>query len=217
MCGRFSLTAQQEILVKHFGIEQSKEYKPRYNIAPTQQAAIILDTNPQKMQYATWGLIPHWAKDDAISGKLINARVEGIGEKPSFRKPFASQHCLVLTDGFYEWKKATPKIPFRIERKDKQPFAFAGLYEENKEKQLISFTIITCPPNAVVAKIHDRMPVILQPQQYSVWLQTKDKETSLSLLQPCPDDMLYCYAVSHLVNSPSNDSPEVLTPLTTLV
>lgn len=219
MCGRFSLT-RVDVIEKFFGVstsEISSELKPRYNIAPSQTSPVILEESNDKLSIAKWGLIPHWAKDPSIGNKMINARAEGIDEKPAFRKPFASQRCLVLADGFYEWKKVgNSKIPFRIERKDKELFAFAGLYDkwrESENKIITTFIIITTKPNKTLEKIHDRMPVILLPDQQKKWLNKyndNNKDNLFELLKPSPDDILNSYAISNIINSPSNDSPEVI-------
>jgi putative SOS response-associated peptidase YedK len=214
MCGRFSITAQQDVLEKFFGATFKDEFKPRYNVAPTQKAPIIMNSAPDEIHMVRWGLIPSWAKDEKIGYKLINARKEGIQEKPSFRSSFKSKRCLVLTDGFYEWKKSgSNKIPYRIVEKSGEPFALAGLYDEWNGKK--TFTIITVPPSKVMKGIHDRMPAIIKKEDRNSWLVSDNLEKVHELLQSYEE--LRAYPVSNLVNSPRNDVPEVVKELRTLI
>jgi putative SOS response-associated peptidase YedK len=220
MCGRFSLSATQEILVKYFGVEVP-ELKPRYNIAPMQYSPVILSESSSKVSLCKWGLVPHFAKDESIGNQMINARAETIQEKSSFKNSFESKRCLVLADGFFEWKKTgSMKIPFRIARIDKMPFAFAGLYDtwlSAKGEPLTTFTIITVKPNGVVGKIHDRMPAILLHEDQKAWIaKHAEPKELMSLLKPYPDELIEAYGVSTLVNSPGNDVPEVIAKLRTL-
>ena len=167
-----------------------------------------------------WGLIPSWAKDMSIGNKMINARAETVAEKASFKKPFKDKRCLVLANGFYEWKKTDKKnkIPYYFMLKSKQPFAFAGLWEEWKNpegEKILSFTIITTKANELMEPIHDRMPVILKENVETQWLDPENKDTDklLSLLQPYPAGLMESYRVSDIVNSPKNDIPACVEPI----
>lgn len=168
-----------------------------------------------------WGLVPHWAKEEAIGYKMINARAETIAEKPSYRKSFERRRCLVLADGFYEWQKVDglkQKIPMRIMLKNKEPFAFAGLWDVWKKPdggELRSFTIITTEPNDFMKAIHNRMPVILRQKDEEMWLDPDLKDTSklLPLLVPFASKEMDAYEVSTIVNSPQNDDPQCIAPV----
>jgi putative SOS response-associated peptidase YedK len=193
---------------------------PRYNIAPSQQV-IACRISPQeaKRELVTlkWGLIPFWVEDPAIGNRMINARSETVAGKPSFREAFKKRRALIPTSGFYEWKKEQGgKQPYYICRKDGEPFSLAGLWElwQKGEEPLESCTIITTGANALVAPLHERMPVIISPEQYSYWLNPHSDPVALQeLLQPSPPEEFVCYPVSRLVNSPANDSPELVLPL----
>jgi putative SOS response-associated peptidase YedK len=226
MCGRYSQTLTMAELAKRFGIEVPKQLElPRqYNVAPTQLAPVVaLDgQGRRKLDRLRWGLIPGWAKDEKIGHKTINARSETAHEKPSFRKAFSSRRCLVLADGFYEWKRdeeAKAKFPYRIRLKGAGPFAMAGLWERWKApdgRELKTFTILTTRANEAMAGLHDRMPVILRPEDEQAWLaEGTTQERCRALCEPCAGDQLELYPVSALVNSPKNDVPACLAPLTT--
>ncbi len=194
-------------------------FEPRYNIAPTQSvAAIRLRDGRRQLSFLHWGLIPSWANDASIGNRLINARADAVADKPSFRSAFKKSRCLVVADGFYEWKKAgKAKRPFYIRLKDEQPFAFAGLAEHwHRGDQVIeSCTIITTEPNELMADIHDRMPVILSPKEYDLWLdpEFEGKEKLLSMLRSYPADEMMAYPVSTVVNSPRNEKAECVVPI----
>jgi putative SOS response-associated peptidase YedK len=160
-----------------------------------------------------WGLIPSWAREASIGNKMINARAETISEKPSYRKPLQAQRCLIPADSFFEWKQDSSKTPYRIFMKNTRIFAFAGIWEQwkNPEGQSIySFSVITTAANDFMLPIHERMPVILDPDDEKRWLQSADMGEILSLLKPCPSDCMDAYPVSKLVNSPLNDRAEVI-------
>lgn len=184
---------------------------PRYNIAPTQDAPVLLDNGRRQMQMLRWGLIPGWSKDESIGNRMINARAETLLEKPSFRKAFQSRRCLVLADGYYEWKKSgATKIPFRFTLRSGEPFAFAGLWERWQRPDglpLFSFAIITTEANEEARPIHDRMPVILAPVQFEQWLDPKLTHANVlqKWLNPAVNPALVCYPVSEWVNNPRND------------
>jgi putative SOS response-associated peptidase YedK len=161
-------------------------------------------------------LIPFWAKDEKIGSKMINARAESIEEKPSYRNAFRQRRCLVLADGFYEWKDKNGKTPYRITLKDHQPFAMAGIWEtwKNPEGKMIhSFSIITTSANELMKSIHDRMPVILPPEFEETWLKSDDPREIRELLQPFESEKMQAWEVSKLVNSPRNDNPAVILPV----
>jgi len=167
MCGRFSFSPLAKILEDRFDVKvDNTRYIPRYNCAPSQNLAVITNIKPNEISFFRWGLIPFWAKDKAIGNRMINAKAETIEEKASFRTPFKKRRCLVLSDGFYEWKKinSKEKIPYRIKMADDSLFCMAGLWEgwKNEESETIySFAIITTEPNGLMQEIHNRMPVIL--------------------------------------------------------
>jgi len=214
MCGRFSLTANEAELNLRFELAGGEApYVPRYNGAPTQQLAVITGENPHKLSYYRWGLIPPWAKDISIGNKMINARAETITEKASFRSPLFSRRCLVPSDGFYEWQQVTNKQPYRIFVKRNEIFAMAGIWERWKSPEgndIHSFSIITTEANDFMKSIHNRMPVILKPQDEKTWLSSKDSAEILSLLKHYNSDEMDAYPVSKLVNSPRNESPELV-------
>lgn len=214
MCGRFSLATTKEKLQQQLPfIEEIGELKENYNVAPTQTAYVVTDDKPQMLQAFKWGLVPFWAKDPKIGNKLINARMEGIEEKPPFRTSIRKRKCLVPADSFYEWKKTDgSKTPHRILLKDGHLLCFAGIWETwDKEGQpLHSFSIITTSPNKEMAAIHDRMPVVLQTAALQKqWLEEDDLDSTLAMLETPPDGILKMYPVSTLVNSPKNNSPEL--------
>ena len=225
MCGRITLTTDKDDIQGRWGfIDPSGVLdliKPRYNIAPSQNSPIVTVKDDQRvLNMMRWGLVPFWAKEASIGYKMINAKGETIGEKPSFRKPFKVKRCLVLADGFYEWKKPDKKtkIPFRFVLKNRDPFAFAGLWDTWKDpngEELLTFTIITTSANELMSPIHDRMPVILHEKDESKWLDPEFKDTDKlkSLLQPYPSDMMEAYEVSSIVNSPKNDRQDCINPV----
>src|SRR5215216_3572508 len=180
MCGRYTLRTPVDTLAEAFEIEEyPSSIVPSYNIAPTQEvAAVVEEDEKRKLEMLRWGLIPSWAKDPAIGNKMINARAETLAEKPSFRTALKRRRCLVVADGFYEWKKTGGgKTPMYVQLKDGQPFGFAGLWEawQSPEDGLIkTCTIITTTPNELLADIHDRMPVILPREAYDRWLAPEE-------------------------------------------
>ncbi|HSE84467.1 MAG TPA: SOS response-associated peptidase [Thermodesulfobacteriota bacterium] len=219
MCGRYTQTTDLETLQRRFEFSvKGVALDPRYNLAPGQEAPIVVKENERVLKMMRWGLVPHWAKEDSIGYKLINARAETITQKPSFKESFKMRRCLILADGFYEWRKTAKKeskIPIRFMLKDGEPFAFAGLWDiwqKPDGDKLLSFTIITTNANDLVGRIHDRMPVILRREDEDAWLNTSSKNTDkpASLLKPYPSEMMDGYEVSTLVNSPKNDSPECI-------
>ena len=221
MCGRFTLTVNPEELQQQFGLNEPPpaELVPRYNIAPSQAVAVVANTPDRKLELFQWGLIPSWAKDPKIGNKLINARAETLAEKPSFRTALKRRRCLVVADGFYEWKKeGTAKTPMYIQLKDGRPFAFAGLWEvwQPPDGSVIkTCTIITTEPNALLAGIHNRMPAILPPRAYDQWLTPGELPSieAMALLGPYDPAEMKATPVSSRVNSPAVDTPELVLPL----
>ena len=225
MCGRFTLTVNPDELQQQFGLSQPPpaQLTPRFNIAPSQAVAVVANQPARVLDLFQWGLIPSWAKDPKIGNKLINARAETLPEKPSFRTALKRRRCLVLADGFYEWKKeGAAKTPMYIQLNDGRPFAFAGLWDEwhapdgaPKGGVIKSCTIITTEPNALLATIHNRMPVILPPEAYDQWLTPGELPTieAMSLLKPYDAAQMKARPVSSRVNSPAVDAPELVLPL----
>ncbi|MEM4992167.1 SOS response-associated peptidase [Priestia sp. SB1] len=224
MCGRFSLTTDIAELQEQFNFDFNGEFAfgSRFNIAPSQQVLTLGSSEGKRVGTTMkWGLVPYWADDVKIGYKMINARGESVDEKASFKRPFKSKRCLILADGFYEWKKeGKNKQPFRFVMKDERPFAFAGLWEEwnRGEEPLYTCTIITTKPNKITEEVHDRMPVILKEDAYDLWLdpQMEDTEYLKSLLVPYPAEQMKMYPVSTIVNSPKNDVEECLAPLNSI-
>jgi putative SOS response-associated peptidase YedK len=223
MCGRFTLTVDPAELKDAFGdFIFPTQFAPRFNIAPSQPILAIPNDGKNKADFFLWGLIPSWAKDPTIANKLINARGETIAEKPSFRGSFKYKRCLILADGFYEWKvqegaNAKQKTPYFIHMKDRQPFAFAGLWDEWNSAEgnmLRTCTIITTEPNELMSTLHNRMPVILDKNKYADWLDAAPRtpESLLPLIRPFPADRMSAYPVSTMVNSPGNDRSELIIP-----
>ena len=220
MCGRFSLTQSVATLSDAFDLDELPEWQPRYNIAPTQTVlaiAALPDKAPQARLFR-WGLVPSWATDLTIGAKLINARAETVAEKPSFRSAFKQRRCLVLADGFYEWQRTDRKTkqPYYFQLADRQPFAFAGLWERwhGDDHVVETCTILTTQANAVLQPVHDRMPVIVAPEHYNRWLDaTTVNEALQRLLHPYAADAMQSHPVSTVVNKPTNDSPECVNSL----
>jgi putative SOS response-associated peptidase YedK len=218
MCGRYSLATDIEGLADRFDFRATGlTYQVRFNVAPTQQVLTVTnDGSENQAQMMKWGLIPFWAKNPSIGNRMINARAETIAEKPMFRQAFQKRRCLVVADGFYEWRKeGKSKIPMRIILKSGEPFGFAGLWETWKSPEgepVQSCTIITTVPNAVMEPIHNRMPVILPREAESIWLDQEqhDKDTLESIMIPYPPNKMEAYPVSMLVNSPRNETPDVI-------
>ncbi|MDZ7957603.1 MAG: SOS response-associated peptidase [Aulosira sp. DedQUE10] len=222
MCGRFTLNQTAAALAQAFELESFPDLAAQYNIAPTQMVATVLhkpESDKREFQRLRWGLIPSWAKDPGTGAKLINARAETVAEKPSFRSAFKHRRCLVLADGFYEWqRKQHKKQPFYFRLQNEQPFAFAGLWEKwqsSSGEEIASCTILTTAANELLQPIHDRMPVILAPNDYNLWLdpQQETPQALQPLLRPYPAAAMTSYPVSTLVNKPQHDTPECIMPI----
>jgi len=215
MCGRFSFAPLVKIIEDRFDVRvNTLKYKPSYNCAPSQNLAVISSDNMDEINFYRWGLIPFWAKDISIGNKLINAKAETIDEKPSFRNSFKQKRCLVLSDGFYEWKKISSKEkqPFFISLPEKALFAMAGIWDTWKDaegKPINSFSIITTSPNNLMQGIHQRMPVILKRNDEKSWLEESSPSKLKTLLKPF-DEELIAIPVSKEVNSPINNSAKLI-------
>lgn len=214
MCGRFSFSTSKEKIQQQLGdVEIGSNLRINFNVAPTQHSYVITNESPNRLQYFTWGLIPHWSNDGKNTGKLINARMEGIATKPSFRLPIRKRRCWVLADSFYEWRKeGTQKIPYRILPKSGELLVMAGIWDVwyKGDYAVKSFSIITCPANKEVAPLHDRMPVMFTTKdERELWLQDMEVENVLELMHTPPNDILNIYRVSDKVNSVKNNSPEL--------
>lgn len=227
MCGRFTLTARTEKLKEFFPLCDFPEITPRYNIAPTQKVLAVRQREAcgAEALELRWGLIPSWARDTKLAATMINARCDSVADKPAFRAAFKKRRCLVLADGFYEWKKGeskkAPKQPYHIRMRDFRPFAFAGLWEfwkgPDAAEPIESCTILTTDANDIVRPLHDRMPVILDPRDHARWIDPtpRDPAELLEMLRPCsPADML-AVPVSTTVNNARNEGPECLAELRT--
>lgn len=221
MCGRFTLRVSPEQIAALFSVEQMPPLAPRYNIAPTQPVLAIRDSyagNGREATFLNWGLIPSWSTDPGIGSRMINARAETAAEKPSFRAAFKYRRCLIPADGFYEWQKvAGGKQPQLIGMKDGSPFGFAGLWEhwEREGSVIESCTILTTEPNDLLASVHNRMPVILHPEDYEEWLDRTIQKADplLHLLRPFPAEQMSYRPVSTHVNNPRNEDPACVAPL----
>ena len=219
MCGRYTLTCAPEVLAEEFQVEAIPALHPRYNVAPSQLVVCVRAALPARIREAVtmrWGLIPSWAGDPAMGMKLINARAETATEKPSFRKPFRERRCLVLADGYYEWKReGARKQPYYIRLKNERPFAFAGLWDrwdDGAGKTIESCAVLTTKPNERLASIHDRMPVILHSGAYEPWLDPglQDATRLVPFLTPYPADAMIAVPVSRRVNDPRVDDARCL-------
>lgn len=217
MCGRFAQRSDPKKLAKEFKVAEVPDLEDRYNIAPTQEILGVLESaDGREMKFFKWGLIPSWAKDAAMGARLINARSETVTEKPAFREAFKMRRCIIPADGFYEWQKTEGrKQPYFFQMKDESPFGFAGLWErwQGATGQAIeSCTILTTEANEVLRPVHDRMPVILHPDDYELWLDedVRKRELLKELLRPYPAEEMKGYPVSTEINSPHNQGATLI-------
>ena len=224
MCGRFTLRTPASDVAKQFGLLEVPPFEPRFNVAPSQPVAAVRQTpgeSAPRRQWAwlRWGLVPSWAKDPGVGNRLINARAETAAEKPAFRAALRRRRCLVAADGFYEWQHTGQrKQPFYFHLRDQRPFGFAGLWEtwQGPEASPIeTCTVLTTEANELVRPIHDRMPVIVAPADYDLWLDPAVEEPAeLSRLWgPYPAGEMAAYPVSTRINSPANEDPRCIEPL----
>jgi putative SOS response-associated peptidase YedK len=221
MCGRFLLNAPMEALELQFGAVAGMDFGPRFNIAPTNPVPVVKETEVGRViTLHHWGLIPSWAKDPAMGGRLCNARAETLADKPSFRAAFRRRRCLVPASGFYEWqvRPGQPKQPYLIQAVSGEPLAFAGLWDlwEGFDGCLESCTIITTEANHFMAPVHDRMPVVLARADWATWLdpQPRDWARELAplqaLLRPCPEGWLRMHPVGPRVGNVKDDDPGLM-------
>lgn len=223
MCGRFSQHSELAIMAERFQVAvPALEVAPRYNLAPSQEALVIIQNPEKQMLLMRWGLVPAWAKDHRGTPRPINARAEEAAGKPMFRQAYRQRRCLVPADGFYEWRRGPGKgkagEPFYFRRRDGVPFAMAGLWESWHDSgglELLTFTILTTRANELMEPVHDRMPVILLPEDEAPWLDPAqhDPQALTRLANPYPADLLEAYPVSSQVNSPTHEGRELVAQL----
>jgi putative SOS response-associated peptidase YedK len=222
MCGRFTLTASAEAIEAEFRVAIKDDFLPRYNIAPSQEVlAIARDrtTGEDRAGWLRWGLVPHWAKDPSIGNRMINARAESLSTKPAFRSAYRKHRCLIVADGFYEWAQVPGekrKQPYWIHRTDDRLLAFAGLWERwgQGEEEIASCTVVTTEPVELVRPIHDRMPLVLSPEDRDRWLDPEADPAELGAIARRPNgEALEARPVSTAVNRPANDDAECIEPL----
>ena len=221
MCGRFTMAIDSEDLRTQLALGQMPlDWEKRYNIAPSQDVATVPYAGNRDVVWMKWGLVPFWAKDPSIGYKMINARAETVAEKPSYRSSFRNKRCLILADGFYEWRKAGKiSIPYYFQLENSAPFAFAGLWDDWENKGVSSLpgvpglttcTLITTSANGDVAPVHERMPVIFTRETMWNWLEEDNPQALLNLLKPLPDGSLFSRQVSRDVNSPRNQGENLI-------
>ncbi len=221
MCGRYTYLPREFTDLRiRWNLDEIPLLTPRFNIAPSQDAPVIVQSGAKRsIELFRWGLVPSWAKDPAIGNKMINARAETLARKSSFKELLERRRCLILADGFYEWRKeGRLRIPMRFNLESGQPFTFAGLWDSWRRADgtlLRTYTIITTEPNDVLGPFHDRMPAMLSDDDALKWLSTEGQEITfvLSLLKPYPAAKMAGYEVSSLVNDPRNDSRECIQPV----
>jgi putative SOS response-associated peptidase YedK len=221
MCGRFTLRATGKSLAHCFDMAKGPIILPRYNIAPTQDILVVRVDDEKKREFSLlrWGLIPEWAEDPSIGSKLINARADTLRSKPAFRQAFRRRRCLIPADGFFDWQhQGNTTQPMLIARTDGRPFAFAGLWElwHSGGRTIESCTIITTDADHFMAEVHDRMPVVIAPDDYDRWLTGNPDEAEELLHHPANSDDLTMFPVSTKVNNPHNDVPQCVAPIAVL-
>jgi putative SOS response-associated peptidase YedK len=220
MCGRYTLTSAPEAIRALFRYQEQPNFPPRYNIAPTQPIAIVrLNEGKRQLALVRWGLLPSWVKDPKTFTLLINARGESVCDKPAFRNAMKRRRCLIPADGFYEWQAvAGRKRPFYVRAKAGTPLAFAGLWETwmgPNGEEMETAAIVTTRANRTLAAIHERMPVVVPPDAFDLWLDCAkvDAKTAEALIQPAPDSLLEAYEISTAVNRTANDNAKLVEPL----
>jgi putative SOS response-associated peptidase YedK len=227
MCGRYTLSSPNDDIALLFDLPELPTVMPRYNLAPTQEAAVVrvpAPGAPRQLVPLRWGLIPYWAKEAAIGNRMINARAESVAEKPAYKWSFKKKRCLIPADGFYEWKKeGKSKQPYLIHRQDGKPFAFAGLWSTWVDREhggtipVETFTILTTDANDLMRPLHDRMPVIIDPENFDLWLDPKIEDAAKlqPLLVPHASEGFEAFPVSRNVNSPAHDAADCIERLVT--
>jgi putative SOS response-associated peptidase YedK len=223
MCGRYRVSRRKQLVEEYFkGAPWDDDWSPRYNIAPTQQVPVIRQHPKEPVREISlmrWGLIPSWAKDATGAASMINARSETASTKPAFRDPLKLRRCLIPADGFYEWQKTgKAKQPYSFEFAEGELFAFAGIWDRWKDPTgnwIKTCSILTTAPNAVTSAVHDRMPVILDPEGYDLWLDPGMKNVAAvsELLRPCDAQRMRCYPVSTRINRVANEDEECSAPV----
>ena len=218
MCGRFTNRYTWRELHALYMLspgfpQPQSNFQPRYNIAPTQLSFVVREVDGKReLIELRWGLLPHWAKSPADGARMINARSETVAMSPAYRSAFKSRPCLIVADGFYEWQKTEAgKQPYFITTKNRLPFAFAGLWEPKSIAEQDTFTILTCPPNELCAKVHDRMPVILAPDDWPRWLTKADDRKAL--LRSFPSEQMELWPVAKAVGNVRNEGPKLIEPI----
>jgi putative SOS response-associated peptidase YedK len=216
MCGRYSLSKSKIELEERFQAEMLTDFKPRYNIAPTQLVPVVTSQSPKGFSFFFWGITPEFGRNKPVSQKLINAKAESVHQKMTFKSSFKQRRCIIPADGFYEWKKLGKKtsIPHRFTLREGGLFSFAGIWDEYETvdgENQHTFLILTTEPNELVSEVHDRMPVVLTPETEKKWLNNySSEEELLEILKPFSANEMLSYPVSTLVNSVKNDSPALI-------
>jgi len=226
MCGRFTRSSPPAAIIEELGLELGVELDadvvagPRFNVCPSENVLVVArggDAGTPKAGWMKWGLVPWFAHDPKSGPRSINARAETLATNRTFRDPFQRRRCLIVADGFYEWRRiGSERYPMFFRLRSRRPFVFAGVWDRWKPREgepLVSCAIVTCPPNGLVAPIHDRMPVIVAPEARAYWLAADAEPADLTaLLRPYPESEMEAYPVSRLVNTPKNDTPECVQP-----
>jgi putative SOS response-associated peptidase YedK len=233
MCARFCQVAPPDAIERLLDVEIPNGVVPRYNIAPTQEVvAIVASEGGRAARWMQWGYVPHWAPEFSGTGRIVNARSEEVASKPSFRESFRRRRCLLPATAFFEWEdvpnqpsfdlfedeapKKSRKVPYAFGMSDGDPFCLAGIFDRQRDHRGIereTFAILTTAPNSLVESIHDRMPVIIDPDDYALWLDATTQDLS-ALLLPFPSDRMIRYRVSEKINNARNEDPKLVEPLT---
>jgi putative SOS response-associated peptidase YedK len=222
MCGRFTLFDSTSSLAEGFGLTEAPSLSPRYNIAPSQEVAVVRippEGSAREIALLRWGLIPSWAKDPSIGNRMINARSETVAEKPAFRAAIRRRRCLVPANGFYEWKRTNGrKQPYFIGMRERKIFGFGGIWESWEGaggETVLSCALLTTGPNELLRPIHDRMPVIIAPRDFDLWLspEVQDPKAVAPLFRSYPSEEMIAYSVRTAVNNPKTDAPDLIEPL----
>jgi putative SOS response-associated peptidase YedK len=220
MCGRYAITSAPEAIRRLFGYDEQPNFPPRYNVAPTQPVPIVrMMEGKRRFALVRWGFIPSWVKDPRTFSLLINARGESLGDKPAFRAAMRYRRCLFPANGFYDWRRAGERVtPYYVRLKAGGPMALAGLWENwmgPHGEEMETAVIVTTRANRLLAPIHPRMPVIVPPEAFDLWLDARvEATTAAALIAPAPEDMLEMHEVSPAVNSAANDTPDLIAPMT---
>jgi putative SOS response-associated peptidase YedK len=218
MCGRYVISSSPDAIRALFGYDERPNFPPRYNVAPTQPIPVVrLAEGKRSFALMRWGFIPSWVKDPKTVSLLINARGESVLDKPAFRNAMRRRRCLIPADGFYDWRAGEPKRPYFVRARSGAPLAFAGLWETwtgPNGEEIDTVAIVTTRANRMLSAIHERMPVIVAPEGFDLWLDCAkvDAMTAAALIVPAPEALLECYEISPAVNRVANDSAELIAP-----